>query len=342
MSKQEEGMPQVNEAVPEQLRIKAPKSSSPTPSIRWLTLLAVLLACATAISLGYMLREQEHANQLSSLNQQMSSRLLQMREQLDTLTSKLNDLSTQRAASAATASQAGALPPGLSRETQSGQRVAKRANVTRRRAEDPRWKKVQAQLDDQQRQIASTRDDLQKARTDLEANLSSSHDELNGSIAANHGEIAKTHDELVVLEKRGERSYFEFDLSKAKQFQHIGPLGLCLRKTNVKHARYNLEVLLDDNEISKKDLNLYEAVAFYPERSQPPLELVVNHIGKGSVHGYISTPKYKESELASSPSRVSNGAAPSVSSEIQTERKDTKQEPSSNDQSLPHRPGGLF
>lgn len=163
-----------------------------------------------------------------------------------------------------------------------------------RQKPDPRWKKVQAQLDEQEKQldaqgkeIESTRQQLAGTRTDLE------------------GSIAKTHDELVILEKKGERSYFEFDLEKSKNFHPVGPVGVSLRKANAKSQFADLKFMIDDNELSKKHLNLYEPVIFYPSEERTPVELVINGISKNHIHGYISAPKYRRSELEASNSTSS-------------------------------------
>jgi hypothetical protein len=141
--------------------------------------------------------------------------------------------------------------------------------------------------------LKDTQDLVAKNRTDLETSLSSTKDELNGS-------IAKTHEELVVLQKRGERNYFEFDLNKSKQFQRFGPLTLSLRRTDAKHMNYDLSMVVDDNRLDKKHVNLYEPIWIHSETGGQPVQIVVNKIARNAVHGYISAPKYRESELASS------------------------------------------
>jgi hypothetical protein len=108
----------------------------------------------------------------------------------------------------------------------------------------------------------------------------------------------------VALEKRGERNYVEFDLTKSKQFHRIGPLPLSLRKTETKHKKYDLALIVDDNELSKKQVNLYEPVWIYTDNGAQPAMVVVNRIEKNLVHGYISTPRHKASELA-----TANGAS---------------------------------
>ncbi len=99
------------------------------------------------------------------------------------------------------------------------------------------------------------RGDRQDARTRLEGKLNSSHDELSGSIARNH-------DELVALEKRGERNYYEFEIDKSKQFRKVGPLSVSLRKVNNKHKYFDVALLVDDQQLEKKHVNLYEPMGF--------------------------------------------------------------------------------
>ena len=126
---------------------------------------------------------------------------------------------------------------------------------------------MQAQLDaqnkaieDTQSQIASTQGDLNNTRTELT------------------GSIARTHDELVLLEKKGERNYYEFDIDKSKQFQHDGPFGVRLRKANTKHQYADLELMVDDRNLSQKHVNLYQPVMFYTPDNPQPVELVINRL----------------------------------------------------------------
>ena len=195
-------------------------------------------------------------------------------------------------------------------------RAARGKRTAQVRREDPRWKKVQAQLDEEKKQLASTQQDLEKTRSDLQSSLSSTRDELGGS-------IAKTHDELVELEKRGERNYYEFDLTKSKGFKRVGSMSLSLRKTSTKHGNYTLVMLVDDVPLTKKSVNLYEPVVFYPPDSTQALQLVINQIGKDEVHGYVSEPKFKRSELAASKGAPNADASSSSTSQA--------------DASLPHR-----
>ena len=240
---------------------------------RGLLIGAVAVLVVAGFAFGYGYRQQIAVGHLTAQQTASSATIDQLQGQLNTVNSKLNDMAAaQQAAQQAAAQQQTQASPGGKRP-------------------DKRYKQLQAQLEDQGKQLKETQDQVAKNRTDLETSLSSTKDELNGS-------IAKTHDELVVLEKRGERSYFEFDLQKSRQFQRFGPITLSLRRTDAKHMNYDLMMVVDDKQLSKKKVNLYEPIWIHTESIGQPVQVVVNKIGKNTAHGYISAPKYKESELA--------------------------------------------
>jgi hypothetical protein len=111
----------------------------------------------------------------------------------------------------------------------------------------------------------------------------------------------------VVLQKRGERNYTEFDLSKSKQFKREGPFELRLKKANDKHQYADMELMVDDRNLSQKHVNLYQPVMFYTPDSPQPVEVVINQIGKDHIHGYVSASRYRQSELASMSNAAENG-----------------------------------
>jgi hypothetical protein len=242
---------------------------------RGLLIGAVALLVVAGLAFGYGYRQQIAVGHLTAQQTAASATIDQLQGQLNTVNSKLNDMvAAQQASEQAAAQQKAQVSPGA-----------------KHGAPDKRYKQLQAQLEDQEKQLKETQDQVAKNRTDLETSLSSTKDELNGS-------IAKTHDELVVLEKRGERNYFEFDLQKSRQFQRFGPITLSLRRTDAKHMNYDLMMVVDDKQLGKKRVNLYEPIWIHTESIGQPVQIVVNKISKNTVHGYISAPKYKESELA--------------------------------------------
>jgi hypothetical protein len=237
--------------------------------VRFRSVVAGLSALVIAAA-GYAFHEHNVSKQLGEQNSAVTSTLNATRDQVNALNTKLDAMTAERAADKAETSTHS--QPGVYRKPMM-------AAATRHRIDDPRWKKMQGQLDNQAKQIDATRQDLTSARTELQ------------------GSIATTHEELVLLEKKGERSYYEFDLDKTKQFHREGPVGLQLRKANTKHEYADLDMLIDDLRVSKKHVNIYEPVFFYPADSKTPAELVINKISKDHIHGYVSEPKYKGAEV---------------------------------------------
>jgi len=301
---------------------------------RWLIAAMVPLVIVAIIAFSYGYHEHSVVQQLQQQAGATNASMNQLQNQVNALTAKLNQASAPQAQTQAPASNASgstpaaedtsdmaaslttpALPlPSVSPATKPA--PAKRPAAKRHTTVDKQYAQLQAQLNEQQKQLKETQDAVAKNREDLEGSIHATRDELNGS-------IAKTHDELVALEKKGERSYFEFDLSKSKQFQRVGPVTLSLRKSDSKHKNYDLAMIVDDNELNKKKVNLYEPIWIHTENDSQPVQVVVNRIGKDMVHGYVSAPKYKPSELAaaSSPNAApvsANGATQSQSSNTQT------------------------
>lgn len=266
--------PESPEAEPRPLEIV--ESRSPLQGFGAAIVVAVLALCVGLM--GYAFHERGQADRLSAQNQQISSALTNTQGEIAALTDKLNQMSAAEQA----------------RQEQAQRAAASRRRVAahpRRRADDPRWKKMQAQLDDTRQQIESTRQDLAGARTELGAG------------------IARNHDELVVLQKKGERNYFEFDVDKTKQFRASGSVGIKLKKANTKHQYADLQLMVDDTQLDKKHVNLYEPVTFVDTDGQP-VQLVINSIIKNHIHGYVSESKYRPSELASGSTAPVPGTQP--------------------------------
>ncbi|MBZ5595127.1 MAG: hypothetical protein LAP39_23020 [Acidobacteriia bacterium] len=297
--------------------METPNQNS-APTTKSVLLLFVIALCGIAgISTFYFAREHRQALQLAASNQALTANLNEVQGQLQTLTDKLN------AMSAPPQTPPVLREPAPARPAATGERTHKKPmhrTATARKQEpapdDPRWSQMQGQLSDQQKQLAVTREEMEKNRSELDGRLNSTRDELNGSITRSHdelnGSIARTHGELVALQKRGERNYYEFHLDKAKTFQRVGPISVSLRKVNLKHKNYNLALMVDDNQLDKKNVNLYEPVWItFSDRPQP-VELVVNKVQKDQITGYISEPKYKNSELAANAAPVPDKAKEAV------------------------------
>ncbi|HEX4758829.1 MAG TPA: hypothetical protein VH308_12635 [Terracidiphilus sp.] len=237
---------------------------------------------------GYAIHEHSAAQNLAAQNVQANAALTATQHQLSDLTAKVNMLATRNQEQAAPSAP-------VARTASTGRRPA----AARRLREDPRFKKLQAQLDAQGKAIDDTRNDLAGTRGDLV----STRTELSGS-------IAHTHNELVLLQKKGERNYAEFDIQRSRDFRRAGPLEIRLKKANSKHQYADLEMMVNDRNLSQKHVNLLQPVMFYTPDSPQPVEIVINDIGKDHIHGYVSAPKYRQSELASMSSAAENPQDP--------------------------------
>jgi hypothetical protein len=234
----------------------------------------------------------------------MKSELTQARSQYEQLAVELHSLSTARDSALAATADApqDAAAPAAPRPHPTVVRIPPSKRRSASRPADPRFQKLEARLSDQQKQIAGTQEELKTAREQLQSNLNSTRDQfqsnLNSTRSELNGSIARNHDELVLLQKKGERNYYEFDVAKSKEFQRTGPVSLQLRKADTKHNRYDLAILVNDAKVEKKNVNLYEPVLIYLPSERQPLELIVNQVAKNDIKGYLSEPKYKKADLS--------------------------------------------
>jgi hypothetical protein len=263
-----------------------PSVARPTP-----LQLGVLILFVSALligAFGYGIHEHNLASQLSGQNTQILNALNDTRNQMMALVSRMN------APAPAPDLEKTVLSAGKPSGRIAQQTVTRRTSSHRRSGDDARWRQINNKLAEHDSSIQSTRKELADTRTELQ------------------GSIAHTHDELVVLQKKGERSYYEFDLNKSKRFQRTGLIGISLRKANEKHQYADLALLVEDRELSKKHVNIYEPVLFYPVDARQPIELIINSIDKNHIHGYISQPKYSQAELAALSANSSAAVATNV------------------------------
>jgi len=255
---------------------------------RWAMPIAlVVLAVILVFTVTSLARERRNAAQLATANRELNLSLQEMQNEVRTVSDKLNALATQPPPAA--------VPPAGSPAPLAASKVRARGSAARRPArkpDDTRWRQMQEQVTEQKKELADTKQQLDQTRQDLQNNLNSTRDELTSS-------IAKNHDELVILQKRGDRNLYEFDLERSKQFHRVGPLNVSVRGVYLKNKFYDMVMTVEDQQVERKHVSLYEPLMLRLADRPQPVELVVNRIDKNGVRGYISEPKYKNSELAS-------------------------------------------
>jgi hypothetical protein len=133
--------------------------------------------------------------------------------------------------------------------------------------------------------VSGVKNDLDETKGKLER--------ASGDMGVMSGLIARNHDDLEDLKRRGDRNYFEFTIQRAKTPQHVGPVAIALNKTDSRKSKYTITVLADDKSIEKKDRTAGEPVQFYVKGTgrMSPYEIVVFDVNKNTITGYLSTPK---------------------------------------------------
>jgi predicted nucleic acid-binding Zn-ribbon protein len=264
---------------------------------RWVGLAIAALGGISLIGLGVGVSALSHSKSVeesieASLKQQndmLNQRLAKSDEQnqqlqsdLKVVTDKLNvtqeDLQKARQASKASAVAYSKKLTGL--ESNVNTQLATKANT-----ED---------VNKLNGDVSGVKNDLEDTKSKLER--------ATGDMGVMSGLIARNHDDLEELKRRGDRNYYEFTLDKAKTPQRVGPVQISLNKADQKRSKYTVTVLADDRSIEKKDKTAGEPVQFYVKGTAryAPYEIVVFDVGKNQVSGYLSTPKSMGAPTAAS------------------------------------------
>lgn len=279
--------------------------TSPASSATRFLLPAVVVVLSLTTILGWITlsAERTRSEDLAAKNLALAGSLTRVQAQLDTVTQRLASLNeTVKSLQAPpppepVAATEPAPAPKTVRPSSTLRKVSAAKPKPPVQTFDPRVDQLQTRLAGQEKELASTKEQLTQARQDLEGRLGATRDELSTS-------IARTHEEVLELQRRGERNIYEFDIYKNKEFTRVGPLGLSLRKADTKRRSYQLKFRIDDQELEKKNVNLFEPILISSGGSSQPLQLVVNEITKDRVRGYISEPKSKPAMARSNSQQV--------------------------------------
>jgi hypothetical protein len=258
---------------------------SPTP--KWIPLLIVVLflGIGVVLYLGNSART-DLQNALAASNaksdvlgkelDQTNSRVAELRGQLDVTSQKLG-LTQDELARARTLAQ--------TIQKQQQESDAKLGAQIGQVQQDTNTKigAVSTDLTGAKTDIASTRKDLDDTKSKLTSTV--------GDLGVQSGLIARNKEEVDALKRLNERNIYDFNLTKSKTPQHVGPIQLTLRSTDAKKFRFTITVIADDKAIEKKDRNVDEPMQFYIRGVHAPYEIVVFDVTKDHATGYLSTPK---------------------------------------------------
>ena len=129
-------------------------------------------------------------------------------------------------------------------------------------------------------QVTEVRSDLDSTKKDLQMSKS----EFGTLIARNHEEVEE-------LRRKGEREYVEFSVSGKGKPQKVGNVTVEIRGVNEKKNQYSIALTVEDKRYEKNNRSANEPIFFYTQGTRLPEELVINKISKNRIIGYVSIPK---------------------------------------------------
>jgi DNA repair exonuclease SbcCD ATPase subunit len=256
---------------------------------RWITVLFVVLIAGLAI-LAYaghsiqsrfeqeLAKAEEQNKILTAQLEQANTRIADLKGQVDVTSQKVGMTQAELA-------QAKSRAETIRKEQlASDQKLTEQITTAQ--------KESAAQIGAVATDVSGAKKDIEATRSDLEA-TKSKLERATGDMGVMSGLIAKNHDDLEDLKRKGDRNYYEFTIQKSKTPQRVGPVQIALNKTDAKKSKYTMTVLADDKSIEKKDKTSGEPVQFYVKGSAKlaPYEIVVFEVGKNQINGYLATPK---------------------------------------------------
>jgi predicted nucleic acid-binding Zn-ribbon protein len=261
-----------------------------TGSPRWITVLFVVLIIALAALgvLGYtaqtrldqsLAKAQEQNKVLTAQLEQANARLADLKGHIEVTEQKVGMTQAELA-------QAKSRAESIRKEQiASDQKMTTQLTQVKKENEE--------QIGAVATEVGTAKKDIEATRNDLEA-TKGKLERATGDMGVMSGLIARNHDDLDELRRRGDRNYYEFTLTRSKNGQKVGPVQLTLTKVDPKRSKYTMTVFVDDRAIEKKDKTAGEPVQFYAGKGrsgQSPYEIVVFEVGKNQANGYLSTPK---------------------------------------------------
>ena len=257
---------------------------------RWIGLVIVILAAVAVAGLGIGWSAASHAK---NLEQSLATQTQTLKQNQDALSQRLAQTEESNAQ----------VEGDLSVVTSKLKLTQGELSSARRQAKAIKEENAK-QLATLNTQIATkaSADDLDKLGGDVNG-VKTDLDSTKQNLQMARGEfgtlIARNHDEIDQLRRKGERDYYEFTLDRKGARQKVGSLLVELRGTNPKRNLFSVALYVDDKRFEKKNRSVDEPIYFYSHGTRAPMEFVVNQVGKDKVVGYLSVPKANEPAISS-------------------------------------------
>ena len=154
---------------------------------------------------------------------------------------------------------------------------------------DNKFSQVNTEVGGVKSEVSVVKTDLETTRRDLEGTqrqLVDVRDTLSAAVAKNSSELSQ-------LRLKGERDYVEFTIQKKNELTKVEDIRIILTKTDQKKGKFNLKIVVDDNQLEKKDRFINEPIQFLVGQNRVRYEIVINWVQKNQAGGYLSIPKDK-------------------------------------------------
>jgi hypothetical protein len=268
---------------------------------RWITVLFAILIAGVAV-LAYaghsvqtrleqeLSKADEQNKILTAQLEQANTRIADLKGQVDVTSQKVGMTQAELAEARSRAETI------RKQQAASDQKLSEQITANQKEDEE----KIGAVATD----VSGAKKDIESTRTDLDA-TKTKLDRATGDMGVMSGLIARNHDDLEELKRKGDRNYYEFTIQKSKNAQRVGPVQIALNKTDQKKSKYTMTVLADDKSIEKRDKTAGEPVQFYVKGSArlAPYEIVVFDVTKNQITGYLATPKDTGGSAPAAPSK---------------------------------------
>ncbi len=253
---------------------------------RWVGIIVVALAVVSLAALGAGWTASTRSKELGQTLATQSQQVKQSEDVLSQRLAKAEDTNAQLQGELSVVTDRMKLTQGELKKA--------RQQAAKIKEEDA---KELASLQNQTTEQLATKasvDDLNKLGTDV-TGVKTDLDATKNNLQMARGEfgtlIAKNHDEIEELRRRGDRDYYEFTINKKNDREKVGELMVELRGVNAKKNLYTVAIFVDDARYEKRNRSANEPIYFFVHGSRAPLEFTVNSIGKDKISGYLSVPK---------------------------------------------------
>jgi len=253
---------------------------------RWVGIIVVALAVVSLAALGAGWTASTRSKELGQTLATQSQQLKQNEDVLSQRLAKTEDTNAQLQGELSVVTDRMKLTQGELKKA--------RQQAAKIKEEDA---KELANLQNQTTEQLATKasvEDLNKLGTDV-TGVKTDLDATKNNLQMARGEfgtlIAKNHDEIEELRRRGDRDYYEFTINKKNDREKVGDLMVELRSVNAKKNLYTVAIFVDDARYEKRNRSANEPIYFFVHGSRAPLEFTVNTIGKDKISGYLSVPK---------------------------------------------------